>query len=500
MKSEKRGLKRLRSLNLTLWKNFCFLAFFIILFVGIICYLIVQGTISSFTQDKIRKVGVSVSGMLEQTPDDNVQAYLLVDEYIELEAFENNVNIAVLTIDGDIVVPIEQRLSDSEREFWKNVHDGIVDRITDFDGKSLQYVTGNVYTYAELTSFASSPGAPNYLVVRYSVDLANNALNFIQRSMLVLGILVILIALLVAYSMAKKISDPLKGLTATANKMAKGNYDVKFASAEYEEIAHLSDALNYACADIKKTDGFQKELLANVSHDLKTPLTMIKAYASMIKEISGDNPEKRNQHLQVIIDESDRLAELVNDVLNMSKISSDINQINKKVFNLTDFLYGIMQKFEYLHEMQGYEFEVDIDPDLYTCADEGKIGQVLYNLISNAVNYTGEDKKVFVSLKYIKDENRIRFTVRDTGKGISKEDLPSIWNRYYRVKETHARPVKGTGLGLPIVKTILEKHAFDFGADSELGKGSVFWVDFPEVPAEVPALPEPEKKQDEEVR
>ncbi|HIU01201.1 MAG TPA: HAMP domain-containing histidine kinase, partial [Candidatus Coproplasma excrementavium] len=308
MKSEKRGLKRLRSLNLTLWKNFCFLAFFIILFVGIICYLIVQGTISSFTQDKIRKVGVSVSGMLEQTPDDNVQAYLLVDEYIELEAFENNVNIAVLTIDGDIVVPIEQRLSDSEREFWKNVHDGIVDRITDFDGKSLQYVTGNVYTYAELTSFASSPGAPNYLVVRYSVDLANNALNFIQRSMLVLGILVILIALLVAYSMAKKISDPLKGLTATANKMAKGNYDVKFASAEYEEIAHLSDALNYACAEIKKTDGFQKELLANVSHDLKTPLTMIKAYASMIKEISGDNPEKRNQHLQVIIDESDRLA------------------------------------------------------------------------------------------------------------------------------------------------------------------------------------------------
>ena len=129
---------------------------------------------------------------------------------------------------------------------------------------------------------------------------------------------------------------------------------------------------------------------------------------------------------------------------------------------------------------------VDIDPDIYTCADEGKIGQVLYNLISNAVNYTGEDKTVYVSLKHVQESGRVRFTVRDTGKGISKEDLPSIWNRYYRVKETHARPVKGTGLGLPIVKTILEKHSFYFGADSELGKGSTFWVDFPVVPPELP--------------
>ena len=336
-------------------------------------------------------------------------------------------------------------------------------------------------------------GEPNYLVVRYSLDLANNTMNTVQIYMIIVCIFVVLIAFLISYSIAQKISEPLKSLTSTANKMAKGDYNVKFASAEYQEIAQLSDTLNYACAEIKKTDGFQKELLANVSHDLKTPLTMIKAYASMIKEISGDNPEKRNQHLQVIIDEADRLAGLVNDVLNMSKISSDINQINKKVFNLTDFLYGIMQKFEYLRDMQGYDFIVDIDPDLYTCADEGKIGQVLYNLISNAVNYTGEDKKVYVSLKYDKQSNRIRFIVRDTGKGIAKEDLPSIWNRYYRVKETHARPVKGTGLGLPIVKTILEKHSFDFGADSELGKGSQFWVDFPEVPAEVPGLPAPEE-------
>lgn len=487
MKSEKKRLRRLRSLNITLWKNFCFLAFFTILLVGVICYLIVQGSITTYTQDKIRGVGMSVSGELNKVAGNaNLATLFAADEYIEKEAFDNNVNIAVITPDGGIVLPVPQRMSDSEREYWQDVHDGIIDRISEFEGNSIQFVTGNVFTYAEFTMFAADSDAPNYIAVRYSMDVARGTMGFVSRYMIIIGILVILIAFLISYSMAQKISDPLKSLTASANRMAKGDYDVKFASADYQEMVQLSDALNYACAEIKKSDSFQKELLANVSHDLKTPLTMIKAYASMIKEISGDDPEKRNKHLQVIIDESDRLAELVNDVLNMSKISSDINQINKKVFNLTDYLYGIMQKFEYLRDMQGYNFVVDIDPDIYTCADEGKIGQVLYNLISNAVNYTGEDKTVYVSLKHVQERGRVRFTVRDTGKGISKEDLPSIWNRYYRVKETHARPVKGTGLGLPIVKTILEKHSFDFGADSELGKGSTFWVDFPVVPPELP--------------
>lgn len=482
MKSEKKPLKRLRSLNITLWKYFCFFAVFIILLIGVICYVIVENSFSGFMQDKIRTVGSSVRERLDITISISPSVADEMDEYIVKQAFENNVNIAVLTPAGEVILPVQDRLS--EQEYWSGVQDIVSARLEELGVDSAIFSEDGEFMYAATTPFAAGPASDNYLVVRYSLAIANNTMDAVQRYMIVVGIFAILIAFLIAYSMAQKVSDPLKSLTATANKMAKGNYDVKFASAEYEEIAQLSDTLNYACSEIKKTDGFQKELLANVSHDLRTPLTMIKAYASMIKEISGDNPEKRNQHLQVIIDEADRLTGLVNDVLNMSKISSDINQINKKVFNLTDFLYGIMQKFEYLRDMQGYTFMIDIDSDLYTCADEEKIGQVLYNLISNAVNYTGEDKKVFVSLKYEPERGRIKFKVRDTGKGISKEDLPSIWNRYYRVKEQHARPVKGTGLGLSIVKTILEKHSFDFGADSELGKGSEFWVDFPEVPAE----------------
>ena len=155
------------------------------------------------------------------------------------------------------------------------------------------------------------------------------------------------------------------------------------------------------------------------------------------------------------------------------------------VFNLTEFLYGFINKFEYLQETQGYKLMVDVGANLYTRADEEKIGQVIYNLLGNAVNYTGEDKTVYITLKSNLSGDRIKLTIKDTGRGISKDEISDIWDRYYRLKETHSRPVKGTGLGLNIVKVILQNHSFDFGVNSEPGKGSEFWVDFPSVPAEI---------------
>ena len=137
----------------------------------------------------------------------------------------------------------------------------------------------------------------------------------------------------------------------------------------------------------------------------------------------------------------------------------------------------ILDRFSYLKDTQGYKIMEDIDDELYANVDEIKMGQVLYNLIGNAVNYTGEDKTVFVSLKRV-GEKVFRFSVRDTGVGIKKEELPTIWERYYRSSEMHKRPVQGTGLGLSVVKAVLEKHNLVFGVESEIGQGSTFYVDF----------------------
>ena len=199
----------------------------------------------------------------------------------------------------------------------------------------------------------------------------------------------------------------------------------------------------------------------------------------MIQEISGDNPEKRAKHTQIIIDESDRLTALVNDILNLSKIRSGMDMLKLSTFNLSEFIHTVLERFDYLVETKGYTIERDIDDELFTEADMEKIEQVVYNLVGNAVNYTGEDKRIIVRL-HKADQGTLRFSVSDTGKGIPQEEIKTIWDRYYRSAETHKRPIKGTGLGLSIVKTILLKHNFQFGVESEVGKGSTFYVIFPE--------------------
>ena len=365
-----------------------------------------------------------------------------------------------------------------------SIYQSVEDNLSEWEkGKTVEYTTRSGKTTAfNFAACVSLRGVERCtMLVSYPVTHVVQSVRSMELYVILVAVAAFVVAFFISYSLAKKLSDPLTNLSRTAKRLASGNYDVHFDEAEYAEIAQLSGALNYMTDEIKKSDDFRKELVANVSHDLKTPLTMIKAYASMIREISGDDPEKRDKHLQVIIDEADRLTGLVNDILSTSKITAGLENINKKVFNLTELLYGVINKFSYLQETQGYKIMVDVQPNLYTLADEEQIYQVIYNLVSNAINYTGEDKTIFVSLKLNDDGTRVKFAVRDTGKGIAEEELAHIWDRYYRSKDSHLRPVKGTGLGLNIVKVILQKHAFDFGVNGAPPHGSTFFVDFPNV-------------------
>lgn len=472
MKSEKpqKKIKKLRSINFVLLKYFLLLAFLLILLVEVIFYFVVSLTSEAQARDRLTHIGNEVLVYIKNNDDFSSSLYLSGYR-------EEGVNVFIISDEGKVLLPFEVPESD-----WTGKIADIKERLQSAgESCSVVYSEDNQLYFATPIKWHGD----NYLVASYSVKILRGSMRVLLFYFILVGAVVLLLTSIVSYSVSQKLSGGLRNLSATAVKFSKGDFNVDFVNAEYQELADLSDTLNAVRDEVKKSTDFQRELLANISHDFKTPLTMIKAYASMVREISGDNPEKRDKHLQVIIDEADRLTGLVNDVLNVSKVSSKLDELNFKVFNLTEFLYGIINKFEYLQETQGYNFMVDIDANLYTRADEEKIGQVIYNLLGNAVNYTGEDKTVYISLKSSLTDDRIHFSVRDTGKGIAKEDLPEIWNRYYRVKETHSRPVKGTGLGLNIVKIILENHSFDFGVKSEINKGSTFWVDFPSVPAEV---------------
>lgn len=464
MAEKPKKVKKLKSINRSMFGYFCINSMVMLVIVVIVIMLsLVTGIVESGRQ-LVAREGEKIVNELNASP----LPYDLVLDRIRSEG----TRVIVFDEDGN------RRYPEHEIETSDNLYNCIVEKLGNSEvGESEVFVEGD---FANFIAVVRLDGRRCYLATSYSFAFFHKSVVRLQVSIWLVGIAMLILSLFLSYQFCKKITLGINTTSQTAVALAKGNYDVKFTNADYTELAALSDTLNYMRDEIKKSEDFQHEILANVTHDLKTPLTMIKAYASMIKEISGNDPEKRDKHLQVIIDEADRLTGLVNDVLAVSKIRSNMIDYNMKVFNLTELTYGIIDKFGYLQDTQGYNFMIDVDQNLYTRGDEEKIAQVLYNLLGNAANYTGDDKTVYISLKSNLDGSVARFTVRDTGKGIAKDEINEIWDRYYRVKENHVRPVKGTGLGLSIVKTILEGHSFRFGVESEVGKGSAFWIDFPE--------------------
>ena len=228
---------------------------------------------------------------------------------------------------------------------------------------------------------------------------------------------------------------------------------------------------NYIRLEAEK---LRAEFIANVSHDLRTPLTMIKAYAEMIRDISGDNREKRNAHLRVIIQESDRLSELVSDLLDVSQLQAGALAYDPSVFDLTVLTKKVIGRLDLLCEKTGRKITVNTQEAVFVVGDIKKIQQVVYNLVTNALNYSGDSSMVDVLIEDIGDD-KICFSVKDYGEGIAEEDLPNIWDRYYRVDKEHKRQIAGTGIGLSIVKSVLELHGTEYGVESTLGEGSRFW-------------------------
>lgn len=303
-----------------------------------------------------------------------------------------------------------------------------------------------------------------------------NVSSFISmfRGQIVYFLLILVIcSILVSVFIANKITKPIREITAKAKKLGEGKYDTKFPKNGVIEIEELSKTLEDVQTELGKNEELKRDLLANVSHDLKTPLTMIKAYAEMIKDISYKDSAKMNEHLDIIMDESDRLTILVNDILELSKVQNDTYMYNYEEYDLVKEIKEIINRYSVIKDTEKYNFVLELPKKAMITADKNKINQVIYNLLNNAINYTGKDKTV--KLRVTKEDKSYLVEVIDTGKGIKKEEFPFIWDKYYKNEKNHQRNVVGTGLGLSIVKEILNKHNFEYGVTSVLGKGSTFY-------------------------
>lgn len=343
-------------------------------------------------------------------------------------------------------------------------------------GEPPNFINPNTTLNLISTRIANLPdGSSCYIIVDSVITPVAATVRTLIVLLMYISIFTVIAAMLLAFFLARRIAKPIVNMNKNAKRLAKGDYNIKFDSKGYAEIEQLNETMNYAANELSKADRIRNELIANVSHDLRTPLTMIVGYSEVMRDIPGENSP---ENVQVIIDEATRLTSLVNDLLDISKLQAGTAAVKKEEYNITSSIREIISRFDKLKEKEGYSISFENEEEIYVNADESRISQVIYNLIINAINYTGEDKKIRVKLKRI--ENSVRFEVTDSGSGIPKEDLPYIWDRYYRVDKTHKRAQMGTGLGLSIVKTVLEGHGAVYGVDSTLGVGSTFWFELPD--------------------
>ncbi len=308
--------------------------------------------------------------------------------------------------------------------------------------------------------------------------------NVISNQFIFISLLVLILTVITAIVLSKLLLKPIRQMTNTAKQLAVANYDIEFDGRGFSEAYELSETLNYASNELSKNDTLQKELIANVSHDLRTPLTLIRGYAEVMHDIPGENTP---ENVQIIIDETNHLSELVNDMLDLSRIRSGEIAPSFAVFNITDTISETIERYKKFTDKNGFKINFFHSGDAYVNADRQMILQVVYNFINNAINYSVNVKEITVIQET--DGQCVTVSVNDRGKGISEEKLPYIWDRYYKIDKNHKIPSVGSGLGLSIAKQVLKSHSATFGVRSRVGMGSSFWFSLPLVQARYDSTP-----------
>jgi len=324
-------------------------------------------------------------------------------------------------------------------------------------------------------------------VARLALPLSQVQLEIrtIYRVVLWGAVASVIIAFSVAYFLSRSITLPIRQMKETAEQIAKGNFEPRVRIKSKDELGELADSLNTMAnelqqkiEDLRRMDRIRTDFVANVSHELRTPLTLIKGYTETLQSEAVANEDKAGRFVSIIKEHTDRLGNIVEDLLTLSKLESSRDLIDREQFDLKALVEDVALGFG--HAIASKKQTLKVNPkgeDFTINADRDRIEQVLVNLIDNAVKYTGESGRIDLSVE--QSDREIRMTVRDTGIGIAKEHIERIFERFYRADKARSRKLGGTGLGLSIAKHIVLAHSGRITIDSDLGRGTTVTVTLP---------------------
>ena len=326
----------------------------------------------------------------------------------------------------------------------------------------------NAYIYSKL----SKVNDENVLIMlSTSIVPLQSTIDTMYDQFNIIIIVVVIATILLALCLSSLIVKPIKKIEMEATNLPSGKYDHKLIKTDAREIENLNNTLARANEEIIKADVARKELIGNVSHDLRTPLTMIVGYGEMIR----DFPEENNaENINVIINEAKRLSTLVDDLLDLSKVESGKIEFHNKDIKISDLLGSVYDQFEPYCKANNIELVLSVeDSDVVVSVDENRLKQVLHNFMSNALNYNdAKDTKIIIGEEKV--DGAYRIYVYDNGSGVKEEDKDKIWNRYYKVDKEHKRSHIGSGIGLSLCKDMM---GYKYGVDSVYKEYSKFYFD-----------------------
>lgn len=312
-----------------------------------------------------------------------------------------------------------------------------------------------------------------HTTIRELEEFANQLLNIFYITLIIL----FLLSLIILFFFTNLVYRPLRKITKATEEYASGNLHYQFQVDSGDEIGYLAASLSYMASELARGEDNQKKLVANVSHDFRSPLTSIKGYSEAMLD-GTIPPEMHEKYLTIVHNESDRLIKLTNSLLTLNNLNTEGMILEKTDFDINEVIRRTAATFEGACRPKRIKLQLTLTgTELYTTADVTKIQQVLYNLLDNAIKFSHKDS--IIRIESIEKHNKILISVKDQGIGIPKESIRQIWDRFYKTDLSRGKDKKGTGLGLSITREIIRAHGENINVISTEGEGSEFIFTLP---------------------
>jgi signal transduction histidine kinase len=294
---------------------------------------------------------------------------------------------------------------------------------------------------------------------------------------IVIGLLIILLAIIISTIISKTITKPIQHITNISNEMAKGNLSIRAEKHRNDEIGILADSINHMAEEIQKSERLKNEFISSVSHELRTPLTSIKGWSITIKNTPLEDKEDIFMGIDIIIEESERLSNMVEELLDFSRLSSNRLQLNKKEFDINNLVKKVLYQLSFKAEKKGVSFKHFLpENSIIFFGDINRIKQVLINVIDNAIKFTPSGGEIVTYLDQL--ENEVSIKVKDTGIGIAEDEIDQIKEKFVKGKNTG--DLKGLGLGLAISEEIVKSHKGNLLVNSKQNIGTEILITVPQ--------------------